>query len=208
MTEAPETRSTVFIVDDDDAVGDALMLLMKSVRQPALRFRGAQEFLDSYAPATPGCLLLDIRMPGMSGFELQKEMARRDIRLPVIFMTGHGDVPMAVGAMREGAVDFLQKPFRDEELLASVNRALARDRGQQAALRLREDRQNQLAKLTTRELEIARRVADGRANKFIAAELGISSRTVELHRAHVMEKLGLKSVAELVRFFVDAEQPT
>jgi FixJ family two-component response regulator len=208
MTEAPETRSTVFIVDDDDAVGDALMLLMKSVRQPALRFRGAQEFLDSYAPATPGCLLLDIRMPGMSGIELQKEMARRDIRLPVIFMTGHGDVPMAVGAMREGAVDFLQKPFRDEELLASVNRALARDRGQQAALRLREDRQNQLAKLTTRELEIARRVADGRANKFIAAELGISSRTVELHRAHVMEKLGLKSVAELVRFFVDAEQPT
>jgi FixJ family two-component response regulator len=198
----------VFIVDDDEAVRGSLRLLIRSVGLQAQAFAAAQEFLAAYDARHPGCLILDVRMPGMSGLELQQELNRRGATIPVVFITGHGDVPMAVEAMQQGAFDFLQKPFRDQELLDRVQRALARDAESRASMAARAEILARLASLTPRETEVLRLVTHGKANKVVGAELGVSQRTVEIHRAHVMEKMKAGSLAELVRMVLDAEEST
>jgi len=197
---------TVFIVDDDEAVRNSLRLLVKSIGLNATVLGSAQEFLASYDPMQPGCLVLDVRMPGMSGLELQQQLNLRGAVIPVIFITGHGDIPMAVEAMQQGAFDFLQKPFRDQDLIDRVQKALERDRKNRADLgerrRIRERRDS----LTPREREVLALVTSGKANKVMAADLGLSQRTVEIHRARVMEKMGASSLAQLVRMVMDLEE--
>jgi two-component system, LuxR family, response regulator FixJ len=200
-----ERLPTVFIVDDDDGVRASLRILLKSIGIAATALASAQEFLAAHHPSQPGCLLLDIRMPGMSGLELQSELNQRGAIIPVIFITGHGDVPMAVEAMQHGAFDFLQKPFRDQDLIDRVQRALARDRENREALKEHERIRAHLKSLTPREREVLDLMARGKPNKVMAAELGLSQRTVEIHRAHVMEKMAAGSVAQLVRMVMDVE---
>ncbi|HEU4530148.1 MAG TPA: response regulator transcription factor [Steroidobacteraceae bacterium] len=195
---------TVFVVDDDEAVRNSLRLLLKAVGLPTELFRSADEYLKAFDNGRSGCLVLDMRMPGMSGLELQEELNRREAILPIIFITGHGDIPMAVEAMQRGALDFLQKPFRDQELLDRINRAIEKDRAGRALLGNRETIRARIASLTPREQEVLTMVAQGKANKVIAADLDLSQRTVEIHRAHVMEKMGANSLAHLVRMVVDA----
>ncbi len=193
-----ESEQTVFVVDDDDAVRGSLRMLLNSVGLKSALFPSAAAFLAGVSGGQGGCVLLDIRMPGMSGLQLFEQMCAKGMRLPVIFITGHGDVPMAVRAIKKGAFDFLQKPFNDQDLLDRVQAALGEDIArrnsdvEQQSLRERRDR------LTPREREIMERVVAGQANKVIAIELGLSERTVELHRAHVMEKMEVRSLAELV----------
>jgi len=189
---------TVFIVDDDGAVRHSLALLVKSMALRAETFESARAFLDEYDPGRPGCLVLDIRMPLMSGLELQQVLAERSIAIPIIFITGHGDVSMAVHAMRAGAVDFVEKPFKDQDLLDRINQALTLDRQRRAAADQLDSIRVRFASLTPRELEVMQRIVQGQANKVIALELGVSERTVEIHRAKVMSKTGAKSLAELV----------
>ncbi|MDE2251783.1 MAG: response regulator transcription factor [Gammaproteobacteria bacterium] len=198
----------VFIVDDDEAVRSSVRFLIRSVGLQAQVYPSAQEFLAVYDPRHPGCLLLDVRMPGMSGLELQQELNRRGATIPVVFISGHGDVPMAVEAMQQGAFDFLQKPFRDQDLLDRVQRALARDAESRARLAARAEIASRLATLTPRESEVLQLITRGKANKVVGAELGVSQRTVEIHRAHVMEKMNASSLAELVRMVLDTEDPT
>ena len=198
----------VYIVDDDEAVRGSLRFLIRSVGLLAQAYDSAVEFLKSYDPRQPGCLLLDVRMPGMSGLDLQQELNRRGATIPVVFITGHGDVPMAVAAMQHGAFDFLQKPFRDQDLLDRVQRAMARDSESRSRLAARAEILARLAALTPREAEVMRLVTSGKANKVVGAELGVSQRTVEIHRAHVMEKMRAGSLAELVRMVLDAQEPT
>lgn len=193
----------VFIVDDDAAVRNSLRLLVKSVGLTATVFVSAQEFLAGYDPQQPGCLVLDVRMPGMSGLELQQQLNLRGAVIPVIFITGHGDIPMAVEAMQHGAFDFLQKPFRDQDLIDRIQRALEKDRENRAALGERARIRERLDSLTPREREVLALVTSGKANKVMAADLGLSQRTVEIHRARVMEKMGASSVAQLVRMVLD-----
>ena len=199
MKDLPQT---VFVVDDDDAVRDSLRLLLKSAEITCQAFASAQEFLAAYDAAQPGCLVLDVRMPGMSGLEMQQELNLRGATLPVIFITGHGDIPMAVEAMQLGAFDFLQKPFRDQELLDRVQRALARDMDNRARLRHTDRIRERLATLSPREREVLDLVTQGKANKMVAGDLGVSQRTVEIHRAHVMQKMEAGSLAELVRMMM------
>jgi FixJ family two-component response regulator len=194
-----EPTPTVFVVDDDEGVRSALALLLKSMGQPAATYASAADFLADYDAERPGCALLDVRMPGMSGLELQDELNRRGVVLPVIFITGHGDVPMAVEAMQRGAFDFLQKPFGDDDLAERIRRALARDRELRAAIGEKSQIRARLARLTPRERQVLELVASGKPNKVMAAELGVSQRTVEIHRAHVMKKMGASSLAQLVR---------
>lgn len=194
---------TVFIVDDDEAVRASLRLLLKSVGIAAQAFGSAQEFLASFDPARPGCLVLDIRMPGMSGMELQQHLNMRGAIIPVLFISGHGDVPMAVEAMKNGAFDFLQKPFRDQELIDRVQRALARDGESRVSLSQHSKLRNRLDSLTSREREVLDLMVQGKPNKIMAADLGISQRTVEIHRARVMEKLGVSSLAQAVRMMME-----
>ena len=198
----------VYVVDDDEAVRGSVRFLIRSVGLPAQAFASAQEFLDAYNQRHPGCLLLDVRMPGMNGLELQEELNRRGATIPVVFITGHGDVPMAVAAMQQGAFDFLQKPFRDQDLLDRVQRAMARDAESRARLAAQAETLTRLATLTPRETEVLRLVTRGKANKVVGAELGVSQRTVEIHRAHVMEKMRASSLAEQVRMVLDSEEPT
>jgi two-component system response regulator FixJ len=199
MTSETESGSVIYVVDDDKGVRDSLSLLLASVGLNCKAYASAAEFLDDYRPDRVSCLVSDIRMPGMSGLELQAELKQRHITLPVIFITGHGDVPMAVSAMKEGAMDFLTKPFRDQELLDRVNAALTAAResfeGQQRELNVRARYES----LTPREAEVMAMVVRGNANKVIAMDLGVSQRTVELHRARVMQKMAARSLAELVR---------
>jgi len=195
----------VFIVDDDEAVRNSLRLLVKSVGLTAAALDSAQEFLASYDPLQPGCLVLDVRMPGMSGLELQQQLNLRGAVIPVIFITGHGDVPMAVEAMQQGAFDFLQKPFRDQDLIDRIQRALEKDRVNRAELGKRSDLRARHEALTPREREVLALVMSGKANKVMAADLGLSQRTVEVHRARVMEKMGASSLAHLVRMVLDLE---
>ena len=197
---------SVYIVDDDEAVRGSLRFLIRSVGLPAQVYTSAQEFLAAYDRRDPGCLLLDVRMPGMSGLDLQQELNRRGATIPVVFITGHGDVPMAVEAMQQGAFDFLQKPFRDQALLDRVQRALARDAESRARLAARAEIRTRLATLTPREKEVMELITRGKANKVVGAELGVSQRTVEIHRAHVMEKMHASSLAELVRMVLDSEE--
>jgi FixJ family two-component response regulator len=199
MKEMPQT---VFVVDDDDAVRNSLRMLLKSAGVPSDAFASAQEFLSTYEVSHPGCLVLDVRMPGMSGLEMQHELNLRGATIPVIFITGHGDIPMAVEAMQHGAFDFLQKPFRDQELLDRVQRALIRDTEYRARLRHTDKIRERLASLSPREREVLDLVTQGKANKMVAGDLGVSQRTVEIHRAHVMQKMEAGSLAELVRMMM------
>ncbi len=194
---------TIFIVDDDSAVRDALKFLMRSVGHPVETFGSAQEFLQSYSDDRPGCLVLDIRMPGMSGLELQQKLVEQRAIVPIIFITGHGDVPMAVEAMQAGAVDFIQKPFRDQDLLDRINQALEKDVANRAALGELNAIREKLVSLTPREREVMDLVVRGKANKVIAGDLNLSQRTVEIHRAHVMEKMNAASLAHLVRMILE-----
>ena len=192
----------VMVVDDDAGVRNAMRILLKSVGIEATLYPSAQEFLAAHQPSQPGCLVLDIRMPGMSGLELQQQLNLRGAVIPVIFMTGHGDIPMAVEAMQHGAFDFLQKPFRDQELLDRVQRALIRDTENRARLRHTDRIRERLASLSPREREVLDLVTQGKANKMVAGDLGVSQRTVEIHRAHVMQKMEAGSLAELVRMMM------
>ena len=196
--------ATVFVVDDDAGVRSSIRLLLKSVGIPATAMASAQEFLDAFDPAQPGCLVLDIRMPGMNGLELQQQLNVRGAVMPVLFITGHGDVPMAVEAMQQGAFDFLQKPFRDQELIDRIQKALERDHEARATLAQHGQIREKLESLTSREREVLALLVQGKQNKVMAAELGISQRTIEIHRAHVMDKLGARSLAQLVRMVLDA----
>jgi RNA polymerase sigma factor (sigma-70 family) len=199
-----ELLPTVFVVDDDSAARSSLRLLLRSLGLPAATYDSARAFLDAYHGDQPGCLLLDIRMPGMSGLELQRELNLRGVRIPIVFITGHGDVAMAVEAMQHGASDFLQKPFRDQDLLDRVQQALARDAQQRSDTQSQDEIRRRLASLTARERDVLRLVADGTPNKVAAHELGISQRTVEIHRSRVMEKMGASSLAHLVRMTTTA----
>jgi FixJ family two-component response regulator len=199
-------RPTIFVVDDDSAVRDALKLLLRSVGQAVETYGSAQEFLDAYSEDRPGCLVLDIRMPGMSGLELQQRLNEKHSILPIIFITGHGDVPMAVEAMQAGAVDFIQKPFRDQDLIDRINQALEKDSSNRAALGERNDIRRRLETLTPREREVLDLVVHGKANKVIAGDLKLSQRTVEIHRARVMEKMQASSLAHLVRMVLEVGQ--
>jgi FixJ family two-component response regulator len=199
-------RPAVFVVDDDAAVRDSLKMLLRSVGHFVETFGSAQDFLDGYRADRPGCLVLDIRMPGMSGLELQEKLNERHAIIPVIFITGHGDVPMAVEAMRGGAVDFIQKPFRDQDLLDRINQSLDKDAAYRAGLAERDSIAKRLATLTPREREVMQLVVRGKANKVIAGDLNLSQRTVEIHRARVMEKMQAASLAHLVRMVLAIEQ--
>jgi FixJ family two-component response regulator len=197
--------ATVFVVDDDEAVRGSIRLLLKTLGLATQTFASAQEFLATFDQGRAGCLLLDIRMPGMSGLELQEELNARGAMLPIIFITGHGDVPMAVEAMQRGAMDFLQKPFRDQDLIDRITKAIERDRAGRDLLGNRERLGARIATLTPREREVMALVTQGKANKVIAADLNLSQRTVEIHRAHVMEKMGANSLAHLVRMVIEAQ---
>ena len=194
-----EEQPLVYVVDDDRGVRDSLGLLLQSVGIANRTFESAAEFLESYDQDRVGCLIADIRMPGMSGLELQQQLNERHISIPIIFVTGHGDVPMAVSAMKAGAVDFLPKPFRDQELLDRVNSALAMARDGFAEQQQELEVRARYESLTPREAEVMAMVVKGCANKVIAMDLGVSQRTVELHRARVMQKMAARSLAELVR---------
>jgi two-component system, LuxR family, response regulator FixJ len=198
-----ERSPAVFIVDDDEAVRSSLRLLIKSVGLIPTALGSAREFLEKYDPAQPGCLVLDVRMPEMSGLELQEQLNRQGAVIPVIFITGHGDVPMAVEAMQAGAFDFLQKPFRDQDLIDRIQKALEKDRANRAVLNERSLIRERLESLTPREREVLEMVSSGKPNKIMAAELGVSQRTVEIHRGRVMEKMGASSLAQLVRMVLD-----
>jgi FixJ family two-component response regulator len=201
----PSTHA-VYIIDDDDAMRQGMMFLLRSSGLTVECFSSGPEFLAKVDASAPGCILLDVRMPGMSGLELQEELVRRGIRMPVILVTGHGNVPMAVKAMRSGAFDFVEKPFEGPFLLERIRLAIAADveaRGDESRLRELRDR---VARLTPREREVMALVVEGMLNKQIAASLNISMKTVENHRAHVMEKLGANSLADLVRMAVSLGQ--
>jgi FixJ family two-component response regulator len=197
--KAPKREPKVFVVDDDEAVRNSLCLLLKSLGMPAVAHESAESFLAAYDDEQPGCIVLDVRMPGMSGPELQDALNRRGAPIPVIFITGHGDVPMAVEAMRHGAVDFLQKPFSDKDLVNRIQLALAADQRNREAIGALDEIRARIAALTPRERQVLELVTQGKSNKVIAGDLGASQRTVEIHRSHVMEKMGANSLAQLVR---------
>jgi two-component system, LuxR family, response regulator FixJ len=207
MTAGAPEKGTVFIVDDDDAVRRAMELLMRSVGLASETFSSADEFLEHFEPDRPGCLVLDIRMPGLGGLELQDRLLELGSSLPIIFITGHGDVPMAVEAMQKGAFDFIQKPFRDQDLLERISDALGLDQRRRTTDAKRTEVLARLEKLTNREREVMRLVVSGKPNKVIAFDLGVSQRTVEIHRARVMEKMRARSLADLVRMslYVNSE---
>jgi two-component system, LuxR family, response regulator FixJ len=200
-----DSAPTVYVVDDDEGVRNSLRFLLKSVGLAARTLASAREFLDSYKPKQSGCVVLDVRMPGMSGLELQQQLNLRGAIIPVIFITGHGDIPMAVEAMQHGAFDFLQKPFRDQDLIDRIQRALERDAHNRASLEQHDRIRERFASLTPREREVLELMTQGKPNKVMAGDLGVSQRTVEIHRARVMEKTGAASLAQLVRMTMDLE---
>ena len=204
MTEAP---ATVVVVDDDPAIREALESLLRSGRPAGPAFGSVPEFLGSAPPDGPSCLVLDVRLPGRSGLDLQDELIRTETRLPVIFITGHGDIQMSVRAMKAGAVEFLTKPFRDQELLDAVQVALERDRARREAAKALACLQSRYQSLTAREREVMALVVTGRPNKTIAAEIGISEITVKAHRGRVMRKMGARTLADLVRIADSLNNP-
>jgi FixJ family two-component response regulator len=199
MSKAADQQGTVFIVDDDQAIRHAMRLLMQSVGLTAEVFPSADDFLERFDRGRAGCLVLDIRMPGLGGLELQERLLALGSAMPVIFITGHADVPMAVQAMQKGAFDFIQKPFRDQDLVERITKALTTDRRVRSEQQRRKDIEERVGKLTNREREVMDLVVTGKPNKVIAYELGVSQRTVEIHRARVMEKMQARSLADLVR---------
>ena len=205
MTEA---ATIVFVVDDDAAMRQSLSNLIRSVGLRVEAFASAQEFLRSKRPDVPGCLVLDVRLPGLSGLDLQKRMTEADIEIPIIFITGHGDIPMTVRAIKAGAVEFLTKPFRDQDLLDAVQQALERDRTARAQREVIDELRARLESLTPREQQVMGLVVAGLLNKQIAGKLGTSETTVKVHRHQVMEKMGADSLAELVRMADRLKIPT
>jgi FixJ family two-component response regulator len=204
-TPEPLPAPLVFVVDDEPAIRDSLALLLRSVGLPTRTFDSAQAFLDSFQPVPNACLLADVRMPGMSGLELQETLRTRGLKVPVIVLTGHGDIAMAVRAMKAGAADFIEKPYNDQVLIDSVNRALAASRSPQPSPAAdRAGIEARIATLSPREREVMQFVIEGKPNKVIATRLGLSTRTVEVHRAKVMEKMQAASLAELVRMALAA----
>ncbi len=201
MTKPNEKSAapTVYVVDDDDGMRRALDTLLSTVGYTTAVFSCAGEFLANFKTDASGCLVLDIRMPDMSGLELQQHLNHIGSMLPVIFITGHGDVPMAVQAMKEGAFEFIQKPFRDQDLLDRINHALKQDSENRSTVARRAEVLHRFESLTPRERQVMDMVVDGAANKVIAIDLDLSERTVEIHRAKVMEKMGARSVAHLVK---------
>ena len=208
MQTVKNLSQIVAIVDDDDSVRHSLSLLLGSVGYRVAAYSSARKFLDEHDANQGGCLVLDVRMPEMSGLELQRELNRRGASLPVIFITGHGDVPMAVEAMKDGAFDFIQKPFRDQDFLDRVNKALQADATHRAALMHRDELQRCRQSLTSREREVMELIVEGKANKVIAQDLEMSERTVEIHRSRVMEKMHVRSVAQLVRMAIELDAAT
>jgi FixJ family two-component response regulator len=199
MTEALETEPIVFVVDDDPSMRQALANLFRSVGLRAEVFGSARELLESELPDVASCLVLDIRLPGPSGLDFQAELAKADIQIPIIFMTGHGDIPMTVKAMKAGAIDFLTKPFRDQDMLDAVATAIERDRTRRKDQKAVAELRAVFETLTTRERDVFALVASGLMNKQIAAEIGLAEITVKIHRGHLMRKMGARSLADLVR---------
>ena len=200
VDDKPAAASVIFVVDDDVSVRNSLRRLISSVGFAVEVFSSARTFLETPRPAVPGCLVLDVRLPGLSGLDLQRELAATDAELPIIFLTGHGDIPMSVRAMKAGAVEFLTKPFREQELLDAVRSAIERDRTMRAERQERTELRRRYASLTPRERDVLARIVAGLLNKQIAGELGTSEATVKEQRGHLMAKMEAGSVAELVRF--------
>ena len=199
MTAAKIPRQIVFVIDDDASMRDAISRLLNAVGLTVQTFASAREFLAGRLPDVPGCVVLDVRLPGLSGLDLQREMVERGIHIPVIFITGHGDIPMSVQAMKAGAVEFLTKPFRDQDLLDAVRSGIQLDRqGRKERAELAELRDG-LRQLTPREREVMSLVVAGLLNKQIALRLGTSEKTIKIHRSHVMQKMRADSLADLVR---------
>jgi FixJ family two-component response regulator len=199
MTEVVESEAIVFVVDDDPSMRKALSNLFRSVGLRAEVFGSARELLESELPEVASCLVLDIRLPGPSGLDFQAELAKANIQIPIIFMTGHGDIPMTVKAMKAGAVDFLTKPFRDQDMLDAVAIAIERDRARRKDEKIVAELRAVFETLTARERDVLALVASGLMNKQIAAEIGLAEITVKIHRGHIMRKMGAKSLADLVR---------
>src|SRR5262245_14107987 len=205
-TEPPADEPTVFVVDDDPGIRDSVTWLFQSVGLPVQTYGSAQEFLDTYVVSRPGCLILDVRLPGMGGLDLLEALRRRGATLPVIVVTAFGEVHSAVRAMKGGAIDVMEKPTRDQVLLDRVQQALELDRRTRASLATRAEAAARYARLSKREVEVLRLIIAGKANKVIAIELTRSPKTVEAHRAAIMRKLGVRSTAELVRIVMLAEE--
>jgi FixJ family two-component response regulator len=200
------SQPMVYIVDDDADVREATSLLLETAGYRSALYSGSEELLAALTPQAAGCLVLDVRLPGRNGLSLQRELAQRGIRLPIVFITGHGDVPMAVQAMNEGAFDFLEKPLDDDALLDREARALERDAARREHEANISDIEDRLARLTPREREVMEGILEGKLNKVIGHELGMSTRTVEVHRARVMDKLGVRNASEMVRLVLTSPQ--
>jgi FixJ family two-component response regulator len=199
MKEHPTPEQVVFVIDDDASVRDSLKNLLESVGLHAELFDSAQAFMNFRPPEVPSCLILDVRLPGLSGLEFQNELVKRGVSLPIIFITGHGDIPMSVRAMKLGAVEFLTKPFRDQDLLEAVGVGLDRDRARRRDTKTVAALRGRYESLTAREKEVIVFVVAGLANKQIAAKMGISNATAKVHRANIMRKMQARSLAELLR---------
>jgi FixJ family two-component response regulator len=199
MEDAAEERVIVHVIDDDASLRDALDSLFRSVGLEARTYASTREFLDAERPDRPGCLVLDIRLPGVSGLDFQKQLAGWGIRLPVVLMTGHGDIPMTVQGMKAGAVDFLPKPFRDQDMLDAVIFATEQDRAQRRKARESDELQGRFATLTPRERQVMALVTTGKMNKQVAGDLGVSEITVKIHRGATMRKMGARTLPDLVR---------